>query len=179
MKKYFYLFFAILIGVTVTSCGGNSNHDDSNSEIERLKAEIAELKAQQENQVTEAQSANPTITPEQEIKQSKTEPSSVADYVGSYTIKDDSGTTYKLTINSDETVTLESPNNTFYGSAEIMSIYNNSLHIDFGHTDPPYLMFPNGRTLFMSPYIDPAKEYVYNNSDSYKSKNPKLRLKLK
>ena len=96
-------------------------------------------------------------------------------FIGTYKVVDKYNTTWILTLNRDETMTVneEGSSEVIYGS---WSDYTYGVpSFSFGN-QIPYLEFPSGRESINCGIL--SDDYLYPSSTEYKAKNPKYRLPI-
>lgn len=166
MKK-FLISSTFLIGIILTGCGGGSD----NAEIARLREENRALR-EQLNGNSSTSKTEDTID----------ETPQLSGPIGTYEFTDAAGQKWTLKLNSDDTATLESKGNIYYGSWEIYGVTKlPTTH--FEEWDKINMKFPdsdNMDSIYMT--IDIANGYIYGGDTggrTYKAKNPRKRLEIK
>ena len=160
--------FAILFGVATTiafvSCGGNSNNKPNG--------------VYQEPQQQETPSNNNSSSVSNDNQD---------EFVGTFRFNDGGGSTYTLSVNSDETVTLSGNGNTFYGSWDKRtSKYAGYTAVNFSQPYP--YTTPNKAITTENTLLDGGKQlsyvavkdgYLYFTASDAKSKNPNNRIAIR
>lgn len=138
----------LAFALSLASCGGNSTTEKAR--IAELEEQLLELKGEQK----------------QESRQ----------FIGTYKVVDKYNTTWILTLNRDETMTVneEGSSEVIYGSwsDEPYGVP----HFSFSYREWPYLEFPSGRKDINNGIL--SDDYLYSSNIEYKAKNPKYRLPI-
>lgn len=97
-------------------------------------------------------------------------------FIGTYKVVDKSNTTWILTLNRDETMTINEE-----GSSEVRyGSWSDSTYgvpyFSFGNGESTYLEFPSGREYINFGILSDG--YLYSSSTEYKAQNPKSRLPI-
>ena len=92
-----------------------------------------------------------------------------------YKVTDKVGSTITITLNEDETATLNIDGKAYYCSWYRPAVLKNSIEIDISG-NYPYIAFDEGAAMVCSLYIKDG--WLYQNFASAEAKNPKMRLKI-
>lgn len=168
--------FAVVavFSLTLVSCGGNST---DKARIAELEEQLLELKGEQKQDVEAPKSDNEITshTSSSHLSSSHRREGS-RQFIGTYKVVDEYNTTWILTLNRDETMTIneEGSSEVIYGS------WSDSPYgvpcFSFSYREYPYLEFPSGRENI--DYGILSEDYLYSSNISYKAKNPKFRLPI-
>ena len=173
--KYPLLSIILIYCVILTGCNGNSNYLNSlkaensslRDSIEHLNSRIAELQNQQNI-------IEPTITDAEDDNQV----SQNDDVTGNYQFTDESGRTFLITLNSDESfvITNTKTDEKWYGTWTAPSEKYDFIALGCRLSDSPYITYPKGSREF---YMQAIKDdYLYDSAKDLKSHNPKARLHI-
>lgn len=164
----------LAFALSLASCGGNST---DKARIAELEKQLLELKGEQKQDVEAPKSDNEITsqTSSSHLSSSHRREGS-RQFVGTYKVVDEYNTTWILTLNRDETMTINEE-----GSSEVKyGSWSDSPYdvpcFSFSYRDYPYLEFPSGRENIDYGIISDG--YLYSSNTHYKAKNPKFRLPI-
>ena len=99
------------------------------------------------------------------------------EFVGTYTMTDQAGKKWVITLNDDYTVTFKDNKETYYGGWQTYPW--DCPFISFGRDDAPILLFPiEEKDDYLWYSVISTDGYLYDSTSSFTSKHPKRRLKL-
>ena len=100
----------------------------------------------------------------------------VEEYVGVYTLTDEAGTNWTITLNEDETAVFKSSKGaTYYGS--FMTFPYDCPCVMFSWSESPMMYFPSGKErVWLGVISDDG--YLYDSNTNFKAKHPKHRVKI-
>lgn len=174
MSKLISIVTTFVVALSLTSCGGNSTYK---ARIAELEEQLLELKGEQKQDVEAPKSDNEITshTSSSHLSSSHRREGS-RQFIGTYKVVDEYNTTWILTLNRDETMTINEEGNSEVKYGSWSDFPYDVPCFSFSYMDCPCLEFPSGRENINRGIISDG--YLYSSNTNYKAKNPKFRLPI-
>lgn len=175
MKNFLFLAFTSFVLSNLISCGGRKIHDEYYPDT------AGSVVNEQSSTVSSASSESSSS--QQTQQESITNETTTGGHAGTYEVTDVNGKKWIFVLNPDETVVVEDGGNTYYGEWGDRPYMDDNPQVSFPSDDYPELQFPKIDKIHDSKLvIDVENGFIYGygmHNLTYKSKNPKKRLKIK
>lgn len=177
MKNKILSIFAVLITLICVGCSNSSNSEDK-ERIAQLEEQIKELQSSKnENSNTPYGNNETNITYSGQDLQEKVKPQ-ISEYIGKFEMTDEAGQVFIITVNADETATIELQGGSFKGYGSWNDFPYDYPDLSFSRDDSPNIYFPSGKEHYF-PGLILCEGWAYDGSSAFKAKNPNKRLPIK